>query len=487
MSTSPSRRLAATTGAPADRPAEPPGDTDRLDRPLLKLAAILLVGGIAPFLDSTIVNVAIGTLGHGLHAGVATVQWVNTGYLLALGVVVPLAAWACDCFGARRVWLAALVLFLAGSVLSGLAWNIESLVAFRVVQGVGGGLLLPTLQTLLIRAAGPRRVGRMLSVVTVVAVVVPIAGPVIGGAIVSELSWRWIFYVNVPLCLIGLVAAWRGLPPGPARPGARVDLLGLALLAPALAAIIDGLANAGSRHGLLAPGVLIPVGLGLVLLVAFTAHALRAGPAALVDLRLFRVRSFAASASLLFLAGLSLYGALLLLPLYYQDVRGRGALAAGMLLVPQGLGTLLTRWVGPYIDRVGARPIVLAGTAVAALGTLAFTQAGAHTGYLVLSLALVVRGAGLGAATIAMVAGAYQGIPPESVAQASGATRIMQQIGGSFGTAVLAVILQHGLSAHPVAAFHHAFWWAFGFTLLLAPPALLLPGSRLAVPRRQRS
>jgi EmrB/QacA subfamily drug resistance transporter len=454
---------------------------DRLDPALLKLALILVVGAMAPLLDSTIVNVAVNTLGRDLHTSLAAVQWVITGYLLALAMAIPATGWLVGRFGAKRMWMIALTVFLAGSMLCGLAWNTGSLIAFRVLQGAGGGLMLPILQTLLLRAAGGRRLGRLMGTITIPALVGPILGPVIGGLIVGGASWRWIFYVNVPVCVVALVLAWRGLPPdGPRDRGHRLDLLGLALLSPALASVIYGLSQVGTRGGFTHPAVITPLALGVVLLVAFVTHALRASEP-VVDLRLFRVRSFAASSTLLFLSGLSMFGAMLLLPLYYQRVRGQGVVAAGLLMAPQGLGSLLTRGpLGTLIDRVGPRPVVLAGTALTALGTLAYTQAGPHTSELLLAVSLVVRGAGLSGATIAVMAAAYQGLDPADIPHASSATRIMQQVGGSFGAAVLAVVLTRQFAGRTsaAAAFDRAFWWSLAFTALAVVPAFLLPRVR---------
>jgi EmrB/QacA subfamily drug resistance transporter len=453
---------------------------DRLDPALLKLALILVVGAMAPLLDSTIVNVAINALGRDLHTSLAAVQWVITGYLLALAMAIPVTGWLVGRFGAKRMWMISLVVFLAGSMLCGAAWNTGSLIAFRVLQGAGGGLMLPIMQTLLLRAAGGRRLGRLMGTITIPALVGPILGPVIGGLIVGGASWRWIFYVNVPVCVVALVLAGRGLPPDGSRDrGHRLDLLGLVLLSPALASVIYGLSQVGVRGGFAHPAVIAPLTLGVALLAAFVTHALRSDEP-VVDLRLFRVRSFAASSTLLFLSGLSMFGAMLLLPLYYQQVRGQGVVAAGLLLAPQGLGSLLTRGpLGTLIDRIGPRPVVLAGTVLTALGTLAYTQAGPHTSELLLAASLVVRGAGLSGATIAVMAAAYQGLDPADIPHASSATRIMQQVGGSFGAAVLAVVLTRQLAGHATgaAAFDRAFWWSLAFTALAVVPALLLPAA----------
>jgi len=469
-----------------------PGEKDGLDPAFLKLAVILLIGAMAVMFDTTIVNVAIDTLSRELSASVSTTQWVISAYVLALAMVVPVSGWAMDRFGAKQTWMGALALFTVGSILSSLAWNIEVLIAFRVVQGVGGGLMLPVLQTLLVNAAGERNLGRMMALVSVPALLGPILGPVVGGLILSQLSWHWIFWVNIPVCVVALVLAWRGLAPTAPKKSSNLDVVGLALLSPGLAAMIYGLSQAGSHGGFDDSAVLVPVCVGAVLLGAFVFHALGTTRPPLLDLRLFAVRSFTASNVLLFLSGLSVYGAMLLLPLYEQQVRGQSAFAAGLLLAPQGLGMLLTRgYAGRLTDRIGARPIVLGGFLLTMAGTLAYTQAGVNTNELLLGASLIVRGAGLGAVTIPIMAAAYLGLKPNQVPHASIATRITQQLGGAFGAAVIAMILQTQIAAHAsgglvglATAFDDAFWWSLGLTALAIVPALFLPGSREVAARR---
>ncbi|GAA5188440.1 MDR family MFS transporter [Rugosimonospora acidiphila] len=486
--------------------------TDRNSGPSLgRLTAILIVGIIAPVLDSTIVNVALGTLGRDLHTSVANIQWVVTAYLLALAMAIPLTGWSVARYGAKRMWLSALVVFLAGSAMCGLAWNVGSLIAFRAFQGIGGGLMIPIMQTLLVQAAGGRPLGRLMATVSMPALVGPILGPVVGGLIVGHESWRWIFYVNAPVCLIALALAWWGLPadrtaadrtapnrtgsdraaPNRApRTGYRLDVVGLALISPGLAAGIFGLSQvaSGGRPGfsrLIAPQVTVPLAVFVALMAAFIAHTLRTRAVPVVDLRLFAVRSFRAASALLFLSGLSLYGAMLLLPLYYQQVRGASVVAAGVALAPQGLGSLLTRsWLGRLTDRLGARPVILVCVLVTLAGTVPFAFAGAHTNQWALGAALVVRGAGLGGVMLAVMTAAFDGLRRDQVPHASSATRIAQQVGGSFGAAVLAVILQHQLGggADAVAAYRDGFWWATGFTVIALIPALFLPGARRPAP-----
>jgi EmrB/QacA subfamily drug resistance transporter len=469
-----------------------PREQDGLDPAFLKLAVILLTGAMAVMFDTTIVNVAIDSLSREMNAPVSTTQWVISAYVLALAMVIPVSGWAMDRFGAKQTWMGALALFMVGSILSSVAWNIEALIAFRVLQGIGGGLMLPVLQTLLVNAAGNRNLGRMMSLVSLPALLGPILGPVLGGLILGQLSWHWIFWVNVPFCVAGLVMAWRGLQPTAPKKNSHLDVLGLALLSPGLAAMIYGLSQAGSHGGFDNSAVLLPVTVGAVLLAGFALHVLRTKRPPLLDLRLFAVRSFTASNALLFLSGLSVYGAMLLLPLYEQQVRGQSALTAGLLLAPQGLGMLLTRgYAGRLTDRIGARPVVLGGFLLTMAGTLAYTQAGMNTNELLLGASLVVRGAGLGAVTIPVMAAAYLGLKPNQVPHASIATRITSQLGGAFGAAVIAMILQTQIAAHAAGglvglatAFDNAFWWSLGLTALAIIPALFLPQMQDVVAHR---
>jgi EmrB/QacA subfamily drug resistance transporter len=458
----------------------------RLDPAVVKLIVVLLTGAIPALLDTSIVNVAIDTIGRDLHTSVSTIQWVITGYLLSFAMVIPLSGWALARFGGRLVWTFSLALFLAGSVACGASWNIASLIAFRVVQGIGGGMMTPLITTLLVQAVGSAQLGRLMSAISLPVVVVPIFGPVIAGLIISNISWRWIFYVNVPMCLVGLVLAWRLLPATrPERGAAHIDLAGLVLLPPALLALLYGLAEVSSDRGFGHAGVIIPLAIGTMLLAAYCVHALRTSATPMVDLKLFRSRTFTGASTLLFLAGLSIYGAMLLLPLYFQVVRHDSALVAGLLMVPQGVGSIAPRTLaGKLTDSIGPRLVVLAGIALAAIGTIPFALAGLHANYWLLGAALVVRGAGLGLATIAVMAGAFKGLSRAEVPHASSATRILQFVGGSFGSAVLvALILDRQVTAHAAAgaaglatAFGDTFWWCTGFTALALVPALFLSG-----------
>lgn len=460
--------------------------TTRLDPDVVKLGAVIVVGSLTTLLDMTMVTVALADLTRTFGTSVTTVQWVSTAYLLTIATVIPTTGRLAERFGTRTMWMFALTAFLGGSALCGAAWSVGTLIAFRALQGIGGGMIVPLSMMILTQATKPEQRGRVLGIVAGPAQLAPIAGPLIGGLILDSGSWRWIFYLNVPLCLIALLLARHGIPNDPPREhtGRWLDLTGLALLSPALALTVYGLSTPTHGLPLLATGA--------VLLIAFAGHALRTRTVApLLDLRLFTHRSFAAASALNFLSRLSIFGAMILMPLYYQQVRGHSALTTGLLLAPQSLGTILALpYVGRLTDRIGARPVVLTGITITTLGTLAYTQVGTHTNDLILGVSLLAWGIGIAAVTVPVSAAAYQGLPPTAIPSATSAITTVQTIGASVGAAVLATILQSRTSHHtgtPAAAFANTFWWVLAFTLLTLIPALLLPLRRDASRARSRT
>jgi EmrB/QacA subfamily drug resistance transporter len=418
-----------------------------LERRVWVVSGVIVLGTIMSILDTTIVNVALDTLARRFHTSLSTIQWISTGYLLALATSIPVTGWAIDRFGAKRVWMLSIVLFLVGSALSGAAWSIGSLIVFRALQGIGGGLLMPVGQTVLARVAGPRRMGRVMSIVGVPMLLGPVLGPVLGGLLIDDVGWRWIFFVNLPVGLVALLLAWRVLRDVRADEPGRLDLTGLAILSPGLAVLVYGLSRIGSNGGLdLVAG--IALGVGAAALVAFALHAWRAGDRALIDVHLYRDRGYSAATATVFLFGIGMFGALLVLPLYFQAVRGESALTTGLLLAPQGVGAALALPLAGWItDHWGARRIVPAGAALATAATWFFTRAGAHTSYLLVDAALFVRGFGLGSTMMPTTAAAYQRLAREAVPRATTALNIIRRVGGSVGTAVLAVVLERRIVA----------------------------------------
>jgi EmrB/QacA subfamily drug resistance transporter len=467
----------------AEITAERADDAAKLTPEVRNALLALIVGGIAAILDSTMVTIALHTLVVSLHSTDGTIQWVTTSYLLAMAVAIPVTGWAERRWGGKRVWMAALVLFVLGSVLCALSWSDTSLIGFRVVQGFAAGLIFPLIQTLGVKAAGGRASPNLIATVSLPLALGPILGPVIGGVILNWLSWRWLFGVNVPVIAVGLVLAWRLLPGDRPAPGAgrgRLDVTGLVLLGPALAGILLGLSNLSQDGGIGHVGVLVPLLAGIALLGAFVAWAARPGGRhPVVDVRLLRLRSVGSAAAVLFTAGAAIYAGLFLLPLYYQQLHGETVLDAGLLLIPQGVGSLAARFVvGKLVARFGARLVTIASFLIAAAATVPFAFAGPHTTLWPLGIVLLIRGFGIGTVLVPPISVAYQDVPPAGISDATMNTRIAQQVGTSFGIAIVAVALQTLLAHGAASAFHGAFWWATGITVAALIPALALPGAR---------
>jgi len=490
--------------AHADRPA-----ASGLDPALRRLAVVVLTGSVMTVLDTTIVNVAVNTLGQRFHTSLSTIQWVLTGYTLALAMTIPISGWVVERFGGKTMWLVSLGLFTAGSVLCGAAWSPAALIAFRVLQGFGGGLLMPVGQTMLVRAAGPERIGRVLSLVSVPAMLAPVLGPVLGGVIVDNLDWRWLFYVNLPLCVLAMALAVRLLPPDTDRHPARLDATGLALLSPGLALLVFGLSRAAQPDGLADAGLLLGCGLGAALILGFCWHALRRTDRPLVDLRLFRHRPFSASAGTMFMYSAGVYGLMIVLPLYAQLVRHDSPLRAGALLVPLGLGAIVTMPLsGRLTDRYNSpRTVALAGILLVLVGMFGYTRIDADTGRALLLGAVFVVGLGHGLILPPIMSVAYQGLSRAQVPAATAGFTIVIRVASSIGTALLAVVLQAylraefpgtgaslaeagrlggtpGGTAGLARAFGHTFWWALAVTLVALLLALLVP-ARKAAPARE--
>ncbi|GAA0598141.1 DHA2 family efflux MFS transporter permease subunit [Kutzneria viridogrisea] len=455
-----------------------PAPARKLDPALLKLAGVVVLGALMSSLDTTVVNVGVDTLGTDLHAPLPLVQWVSTSYLLALSLVIPLSGWAVDRLGAKKVWLLSLSVFVIGSALCGLANSIGELIAFRALQGLGGGLLMPVLQTILARAAGPALVGRLMSLVTLPVMLSPVFGPVLAGFLIDTLGWQWIFYVNLPIGVVALALAWFKLPAGEPVPGERLDWLGMLLLSPGLAASVYGLiliGEGGDTAG--GAGWLVA---GLALVGAFCWHALRGREAKpLLDLRLFATKGFSVSWLGAFLLGAGLFGFLFVLPLYYQVGLGKNALEAGLFLLPQGVGVaLVSPFTGRLTDRFGVRAVVTLGVLAMVVGTAPFVLLDSHPDSVQLVVALVLRGLGLGASLMPTTAAAYQFVAKQTVPRAATLMAISQRIGGSLATAVLAVVLHRWLDAtgnNMAFSFGQTFLWALAIGLLALVPALMLP------------
>ena len=456
-----------------------PAASDRIDPRVWRIAGVVILGMIMSILDTTIVNVALRTLGHDLHSSISQIQWVITGYLLALAAVIPVTGWAARRFGAKRVYMTSLVLFTIGSALCAIATSTTELVLFRVLQGFGGGMIMPVGQLIMAQVAGPKRMGRVMGIVAMPAMLAPILGPLVGGAILQGLHWSWIFLVNVPIGVIAYVLAMRTLPETESGEAGRLDTVGLALLSVASTATVYGLSQLGSQSDLAATDVLVPILVGLLLGVVFCWHALRV-ERPLLDVRLYKNRVFAAASFTTFGLGAALFGAMILVPLYYQEVRGESVILTGLLVGPQGLGMLIAMPIaGRLTDRFGGGRVALVGVSILTLGTIPLAFVGVGSSILGISVILALRGIGIGFSFMPAMTAAFASLRPDQLSDATPQLNVLQRLGGAIGTAVLAVVLQrasgHAPSlTHLAGAFDAAYWWSLGIAALAFIPCVVL-------------
>jgi EmrB/QacA subfamily drug resistance transporter len=441
------------------------------------ISIVLVLGAITTLLDTTIVNIALDHLSTVFHASVAQTQWVATAYLLAYVAVIPVSGWISERFGSRRAWMFAVALFLVGSVLCGLAPTLPWLIVFRVLQGIGGGMVLPITFSILTRAAGPARVGSALVAVALPAQVAPILGSVLGGVILQSWNWNWLFFVNVPICLAALVLGPIFIPSAQSQRGHRLDALGFVLLTPSVIALAYGVSQVTGDDGFASPSVLIPLAIGVALMAAFIVHSLRSKAPALIDVRVFARRSFGFSSLITFMSGFSTYALAFLLPLFYQQIRGNSVLETGLLLIPQGLGTMVFFLVvRRFVARLDGRFIVMGGVVLTMIGIVPFALSGIHGDTTLLLAAQFLQGIGFGDVTFPVTTLAFAGLSHAEAPRGSAAFSIVQRVGAPFGVTVVAVILANlSAGSASAAAFSQTFWWVFGLSALPLLLALFLP------------
>ncbi|RAG84125.1 MFS transporter [Streptacidiphilus pinicola] len=476
------RRTAGTTAPTATTAAAAPSVTAGAPGAVGRTVAVVVTGSMMSVLDMTIVNVALHRLSEAFDASLATVQWATTAYTLALAAVIPTAAWAMGRIGAKRTYLTALVLFTLGSLLAACAWDAGSLIAFRAVQGFGGGLLMPVGMAMVLRAADRARLGRAMALLGLPVLVGPVVGPVLGGWLIDTASWRWIFLVNLPVGAAALALAAVLLRPDLPRPrpgtpsvAPKLDVPGLLTLSPGLTLLVFGLARGGAGGDLAAPDALFPAVGGAVLVAAFARRSLTTRHP-LLDLRLLRDRTFAASAATLALFACGYFGSMLLGPVYWQQARGLSAASAGLLGAPVGLVVGTTMQIAARrIDSVSPRRLILPGIAFGALGmalnALQIGSPGVPAWRLV--AASMVMGLGAGMVLMPTMTIAARGLPRDRAAAASTVLSINQQVWASVGTALVSVTL--GSAGVDPAGFRTTYALAAALLALALVPAALLP------------
>ncbi|MDR3510573.1 MAG: DHA2 family efflux MFS transporter permease subunit [Caulobacteraceae bacterium] len=458
---SPSKDSGPAPAAGVDR-------ADRLGPDVWKVVCVAAIGSFMAQLDATVVNVSLASLAADLHVSLSAIQWVTSGYLLALALMLPLNGWLVDRIGAKALYLWCFAAFTLSSALCGLAWSANSLIVFRVLQGMSGGLLAPMTQMMIARVAG-KHMAQVVGVAALPVLLAPLLGPVVAGAILQFASWRWLFLINLPVGVLALALAAAFLPSGREETRSRgLDLLGLALLSPGLVLFLYGSDHLGKRIGVAA------LAASIVMFALFYRTARAKGDAALIDLRLLKGKVFSASIAVMFMANGISFAGQMLIPIYLVRACGLSPSRTGWLLAPLGLGMMCTY---PFMGRLtkwfGVRKLAACGALLALAGTLPFIVLARHGLVVaVLAASLFIRGVGLSAIGVPSMSSAYASVARRDLPMATTAMNIVQRLGGPTLTTLCATFLGWRLSATPdTAPISGAF--SAAFVLLCALHALL--------------
>ena len=414
---------------------------------LIPLIAIIL-GTFMVILDSTVVNVALPTLGRVLASDLGLLQWVISGYMLAQAAVIPLAGWLSDRFGAKRVYLISLVLFTLGSALCGLAPSAPILIATRVLQGLGGGMLMPIGMAVLYRLTPPERRGTIFGLFGLPLMVAPALGPLLSGYLLQYADWRLIFLINLPVGIAALLVGRQVLPNMPAgRAAGALDTLGIILGPLAFAALSFGVSQS-TTAGWTATPTLGGIGVGLLALVLFVWRELSTTDPVL-DLRVFGRRDFALGILTQWTAFAAMFGTFFLVPLFLQQVRGYGAFETGIFTLPKAIASAICMQIGGRaFDRLGVRPPVLVGMTLLGGSLWLLSGLRGQTSGQDLWLPLALVGAGMGTMMMALNTHLLNSAPRELVGRVTSLTNALQNVVASLAIASWATILQARIPAH---------------------------------------
>ena len=428
------------------------------------IAAVTGAGAFMAMLDSTVANLALESIRSDFGTTLAVVQWVSTGYLGALAVSLPAAAWLGGRFGYGRIWAVSLALFVMASAFCAVATNPLMLVTARLLQGLAGGLMVPSGQAVIGAVAGSRQLGRIMGCLGLVIALGPAIGPAVGGYLLDVASWRWLFWINVPFGIAALLAAIRIVPEGREDPGRLLDFTGLLLLSLGLPLLLYSATEIGVAG--IVPVAILAGTFGAVLVAVFILRTLNARHP-LIDLHLLGIRRFAAATVMTGFTGANMYGGLLLLPLYLQIVLGLEPGATGGWLLLMGLGCAVALPVaGSLTDRLGAGPVSLTGAGLLLISTIPFLFPAALSDG-VLATALVARGVGLSLAQMPAVATAYSAARTHEMGDATTLVNIVQRVGGAIGAVAIVIILQQVKILSTTEAYISAFA-ALGLLSLLS-------------------
>jgi EmrB/QacA subfamily drug resistance transporter len=442
----------------------------------IAVSVVYVAAMFITLMDATIVNVALPTLGRQFGVAPDAVDTVAIGFLVSLAVFIPVSGWLGDRLGARRVLLGSVAAFTAASALCGQAHTLDELVIFRIVQGVAGGLMTPVGMAMLFRTFPVHERVRASSILTVPTAFAPAMGPVLGGLLVTDASWRWVFYVNVPIGALTVLFGLLFLAEQPTGPSGRLDLGGFVLSGVGFGALMYAVSE-GPIHGWSRPTVLVTLFAGLALIGVMGVYEWRR-PNPLLDLRLFKDRMFRGSTLVTLVSGMGFLGVLFVLALFYQDGLGFSALGAGLGTFPEAVGVMCSvQFVTRRLyRRIGPGPTMTAGLLAVTVLMGLLTMAGAGTNIWVLRAIVFLMGGSMALVFVPTQAIAFANLPPASTGGASTLYNALRQLGGALGVGVLTTVIaavgpthhHAGRIAPNLASYHAAFGVAAGFMLICA-------------------
>lgn len=475
-------------------------------------AGVVIFGTVMVILDQTVVNVALPKLESDFNTSLTRIQWVITGYSLALAAVIPLSGWLVQRLGTKWLFIVSELLFIGGSALCGLAWSDTALIGFRIVQGLGGGFLMPVGMTILMSVTRPDERGRIMAVLGVPMMLGPILGPLLGGWLVQDFTWRLIFYINVPIGIVAVILQTIVLRTGRDEAVARnpLDVVGLVLVVPGVVGIVYGLSQPDS-YGWGSYQTLLPLLGGAVLLIGFVLFELRQR-FPLLDIKAFKDWAYAAAMGVMLLVAVSLFGAIFMFPLFLQQIQGYGTLQSGFLLAFTGIAAAATMPIsGRLVDKIGARKVVPFGVVVLTAASIWTTTLHYDTSRGVIILMMLARGVGMGFTMMPAMSSAYVTLAPRLIPGATAITNTLQRVGSALGVAIFATILtdriranmptipghaaiggntssiaslnlpaplKHVILQQATHGFNDTFWVAAGLGMLCFPAAFLLQRAR---------
>lgn len=414
-----------------------------LPKEILVAAWAIALGAMAPMLDSTMVNIAIDQLNKDFNTTLDTIQWAITGYVLALAIAVPVSGWLMNKFNGKKVFIGAVFAFGVTSVLAGISWDVSSFIFFRLLQGFSAGIITPLMSTLLVKTAGQENLGKVMAIVSTPMIFGPILGPVIGGFLVQGASWHWIFFINVFIVLIAAPLMMKTIPDfEPFNKDSKLDVFGIIDLSLMSAALIYGITKAADHAAFNNSETILWVSIGLALAVIYFVYNRIRNNQTVLPMNLFAHKSFAASSVGLFLANIAVMGPMLILPLFFQNLRHLTAIEAALALIPQGVGMLVTRpMIGIMIDKIGAKYVVIVSLVISLIGSIPLIFITEQTSMIWISIVLFIRGTSFGGIMLPLTSDAYTGLDSKQLPEAGVGINIIENLGSSFGSAVIATVV----------------------------------------------